>query len=122
MSQILICVALERKGKAEECKDVLYKTILFGSPILTRNILIVPDPYPKIKPYPSIRKWTVNGVIGPGQITKFYYADPMETNSELMERIMDGEFIALHGPRASGKTTRIYRTMQKLSQYSCSCF
>ncbi|CAG8719616.1 9956_t:CDS:2, partial [Funneliformis mosseae] len=74
-------------------------------------------------PYPSIRSWTTSGVISPDQRTKFYYADPAETNIELVNKILEGEFVALHGPRASGKSTRIYRTMQQLTErHNCHCF
>ncbi|UZO19174.1 uncharacterized protein OCT59_010474 [Rhizophagus irregularis] len=32
------------------------------------------------------------------------------------------EHVALHGPRASEKTTRVYRTMQQLKEHNCHCF
>ncbi|CAI2170271.1 18300_t:CDS:2 [Funneliformis geosporum] len=59
-------------------------------------------------PFPSIRSWTTNGEISPDQKSKFYYADPAETNAQLMVRILEGEFVALLGPRASENTTSLF--------------
>ncbi|CAG8648821.1 6443_t:CDS:2 [Funneliformis mosseae] len=71
----------------------------------------------------EFRSWTTSGVISPDQRAKFYYADPAETNFELVNGILKGEFVALHGPRASGKSTRVYRTMQHLTErHNCHCF
>ncbi|PKY35817.1 hypothetical protein RhiirB3_396436 [Rhizophagus irregularis] len=69
-----------------------------------------------IVPYPSIRSWATNGIISPDQRDKYYYADPAKTNTELLNSILEGKFVALHGPRSSGKTTRVYRIMQQLTE------
>ncbi|CAG8694208.1 18926_t:CDS:2 [Rhizophagus irregularis] len=52
-------------------------------------------------PYPSIRSWATNGIISPDQRDKYYYADPAKTNTELLNSILEGKFVALHGPRSS---------------------
>ncbi|RGB24234.1 hypothetical protein C1646_773377 [Rhizophagus diaphanus] len=54
-----------------------------------------------VVPYPSIRSWATNGIISPDQRDKYYYADPAKTNTELLNSILEGKFVALHGPRSS---------------------
>ncbi|PKB95932.1 hypothetical protein RhiirA5_385680 [Rhizophagus irregularis] len=54
-----------------------------------------------IVPYPSIRSWATNGIISPDQRDKYYYADPAKTNTELLNSILEGKFVALHSPRSS---------------------
>ncbi|GBC29963.2 P-loop containing nucleoside triphosphate hydrolase protein [Rhizophagus irregularis DAOM 181602=DAOM 197198] len=38
------------------------------------------------------------------------------------KNLLKDEHVALHGPRASEKTTRVYRTMQQLKEHNCHCF
>ncbi|CAG8549216.1 3722_t:CDS:2, partial [Funneliformis mosseae] len=53
------------------------------------------------------KRWEVNGAIQPNQIHDVYFVDPTEESRPLLEKIHQGQFVALHGPRVSGKFTRV---------------
>src|SRR6266542_594353 len=65
--------------------------------------------YPKDK-----RRWTVNSTIQNKMRNDVYFVDLKETNVPLLDMILRGEFVALYGARASGKSTRVYQVMEKL--------
>jgi energy-coupling factor transporter ATP-binding protein EcfA2 len=43
-----------------------------------------------------------------------YFVDPAETSRPLYNMIQKGEFVALYGARASGKSTRVDQVIVKL--------
>ncbi|KAF0425150.1 polyketide biosynthesis operon protein cyro [Gigaspora margarita] len=53
------------------------------------------------------RKWMVNSAITREERPIVYFVDLTKQNAPLFELINQGEFIALHGSRASGKSTRV---------------
>jgi hypothetical protein len=67
------------------------------------------------------RKWTINSAI----LNKFrndvYFVDLEETNVPLLDKILSGEFVALYGARASGKSTRVFQAMEKLESQGIVC-
>ncbi|KAF9172172.1 hypothetical protein BGX20_006216 [Mortierella sp. AD010] len=69
------------------------------------------------------KKWSVNSTILPRERSSVYFVDPaeIEKNRELLENIHDGKFVLMHGARASGKSTRVWRVMEQLqlSGYFC---
>ncbi|RHZ88674.1 hypothetical protein Glove_21g216 [Diversispora epigaea] len=63
---------------------------------------------------PKKRRWEVNGAIQPSIVHAVYFVDPIEESYPLLEKIQKGQFVALHGPRASGKSTRVYQIREQL--------
>ncbi|RHZ81155.1 hypothetical protein Glove_123g146 [Diversispora epigaea] len=63
---------------------------------------------------PKKRKWEVNGAIQPNIVHAVYFVDPIEENRPLIKKIQEGNLVALHGPRASGKSTRVYQIQEQL--------
>ncbi|CAG8528853.1 7476_t:CDS:2 [Racocetra fulgida] len=61
------------------------------------------------------RKWMVNSAITREEHSIIYFIDPTEQNAPLLESIHRGEFIALYGSRASGKTTRVLQLQDQLN-------
>ncbi|CAG8654767.1 4292_t:CDS:2, partial [Paraglomus occultum] len=70
---------------------------------------------------PKKRKWTVNSAITREERSIVYYADPTERNGPLLELIHRGEFVALYGPRASGKSTRVLAIQDQLRNEGFVC-
>lgn len=62
-----------------------------------------------------LKTWGVYGKLHPWP-REHFYADPMDTSDELLRVILARNFVAFHGPRASGKTTRIMRVKQVLDE------
>ncbi|PKC67992.1 hypothetical protein RhiirA1_457766 [Rhizophagus irregularis] len=50
-----------------------------------------------------------------------YFVDPLELSEPLLNNIRKGEFMALHGARATGKTTRVFRVMEQLEEEGYLC-
>ncbi|CAB4436612.1 unnamed protein product [Rhizophagus irregularis] len=71
----------------------------------------------------SRRKWTVNGALRETDWYSKYFMDPMddEQNISLLEKIFDGSLTGLYGARASGKTTRILKIINYLSEQNYIC-
>ena len=67
------------------------------------------------------RKWNTNGAIRRIQRNAAYFVDPLVLSGPLLNKIRDGEFVALHGARASGKTTRVFRVMEQLEEEDYLC-
>ncbi|RHZ83804.1 hypothetical protein Glove_87g232 [Diversispora epigaea] len=67
------------------------------------------------------KKWMVNSVITREERSIVYYADPTEWNGPLLDSIHRGEFVALHGQRASGKSTRVLSVKDKLQEECYVC-
>ncbi|CAG8788989.1 24608_t:CDS:2 [Gigaspora margarita] len=57
---------------------------------------------------PKKRKWMVNSAIMQEEHPIVYFVDSTEQNAPLLESVHRGEFVALHGSRASGKSTRLF--------------
>ncbi|CAG8636563.1 15587_t:CDS:2 [Funneliformis caledonium] len=67
------------------------------------------------------RKWDTNGAIRKAQRTGVYFVDPLTLSEPLLDRIREGEFMALYGARATGKTTRVFRVMEQLEEEGYIC-
>ena len=70
--------------------------------------------------FPFGKRWALGGKLSPWP-RDYYYVDPvkksdgpMKDRDELLQEIYKGNFVVLHGPRLSGKSTRISRIMQIL--------
>ncbi|CAG8626895.1 12054_t:CDS:2, partial [Gigaspora margarita] len=57
---------------------------------------------------PKKRKWIVNSAITQKECPIVYFVDLTKQNAPLLESINRGEFVALHGSQASGKSTRLF--------------
>ena len=50
-------------------------------------------------------------------LVPYFTIDPAPDNEKvLIPKIEKGEFVILHGPRASGKSTRVYRLKSQLEK------
>jgi len=67
------------------------------------------------------RKWTINSAIQNKFRNDVYFVDLEETNVPLLDMILRGEFVALYGARASGKSTRVFQVMEKLKSQGIVC-
>ena len=67
------------------------------------------------------RKWTVNSAIQNKFRNDVYFVDLEETNVPLLDKILSGEFVALYGARASGKSTRVFQAIEKLESQGIVC-
>ncbi|CAG8680063.1 9172_t:CDS:2, partial [Ambispora gerdemannii] len=54
-----------------------------------------------------------NGAIQPSIVRAVYFVDPTEEGRPLLEKIQEGQSVALYGPRASGKSTRVLQVQNK---------
>ncbi|PKY41195.1 hypothetical protein RhiirA4_441148 [Rhizophagus irregularis] len=90
--------------------------------VVGNNIRVVVD-VPVIVVKTSRRKWTVNGALRETDWYSKYFMDPMddEQNISLLEKIFDGSLTGLYGARASGKTTRILKIINYLSEQNYIC-
>ncbi|CAG8672688.1 7156_t:CDS:2, partial [Paraglomus brasilianum] len=64
----------------------------------------------------SKRRFLVNSAITQGKCSICYFVDLKEQNELLLKRIRAGEFIALHGPRASGKSMQALMIQEWLQE------
>ena len=67
------------------------------------------------------KKWDTNGAIRKVQRASVYFVDPLALSDSLLNNIREGEFMALHGARATGKTTRVFRVMEQLEEEGYLC-
>jgi len=67
---------------------------------------------------PKNKRWIVNSTIE-NAIRNYVYF--VETNIPLLDMILRGEFVALYGARASGKSTRVNQVMEKLKNEGIVC-
>jgi predicted AAA+ superfamily ATPase len=67
------------------------------------------------------KQWMINSAIPNAARSLYYFIDHKERNVKLLEMIEKGEFIALHGPRASGKTTRMFQIQEQLQEKGFIC-
>ncbi|KAF0517974.1 transcriptional regulator [Gigaspora margarita] len=65
--------------------------------------------------------WTVNSAIRNKVRNDVYFVDLEETNVPLLDMILRGDFVALYGARASGKSTRVFQVMEKLKSQGIVC-
>nr|CAG8434217.1 15002_t:CDS:2 [Entrophospora candida] len=70
---------------------------------------------------PNKRRWEVNGVIEPSIVHSVYFVNPTEESRPLLEKIHEGQFVALHGARASGKSTRVHQIQKQLNNEGYVC-
>ncbi|PKC55716.1 hypothetical protein RhiirA1_502660 [Rhizophagus irregularis] len=66
------------------------------------------------------RRWAVNSALMRDDRHLFYYSEP-EGNDELSSMIWKGEYVALYGARASGKSTRVQRIRELLKDEGLNC-
>ena len=63
------------------------------------------------------RKFSTNGAIRYWDSGSLFYVDPGQDNDEaLLPSIRAGAYIMFHGPRASGKTTKMFRACEQLGK------
>ncbi|CAG8624979.1 5094_t:CDS:2, partial [Paraglomus occultum] len=67
------------------------------------------------------KEWHVNSTIYPGIRPFYYYADQTERNRSLIEQIAKGQFMRMYGPRASGKSSRVWQAMEQLASLGYEC-
>ncbi|CAJ0913355.1 16617_t:CDS:2 [Entrophospora sp. SA101] len=70
---------------------------------------------------PNKRRWEVNGAIEPSIVHSVYFVNPTEESRPLLEKIHEGQFVALHGARASGKSTRVHQIQKQLNNEGYIC-
>ncbi|KYR01549.1 eukaryotic translation initiation factor 2A [Tieghemostelium lacteum] len=62
------------------------------------------------------RGFHVNGVIDYTKQNTVFYVNPLINCSDLMKSVYEGNWIMLHGPRSSGKSTRVVSLMNEISR------
>eukprot|EP01132_Coremiostelium_polycephalum_P005881 gene5881-7321_t len=64
------------------------------------------------------RSFSISGIIFPSDTYKDFYVDPqpLSDHTGLTDAVKDRKWIMLYGPRSSGKSTRIVRLMDHLSE------
>ncbi|RUP47984.1 hypothetical protein BC936DRAFT_145113, partial [Jimgerdemannia flammicorona] len=67
------------------------------------------------------KEWHVNSTIFPERRPYYYYADQTEQNQSLIEQIAKGQFVRMYGPRASGKSSRVWQAMEQLASHGYEC-
>ncbi|CAB4443594.1 unnamed protein product [Rhizophagus irregularis] len=67
------------------------------------------------------RSWAVNSTIMNEVRDSVYFVGPTEASGPLYNMIQKGEFVALYGARASGKSTRVDQAMIKLESEGYVC-
>ncbi|CAG8513272.1 10522_t:CDS:2 [Paraglomus brasilianum] len=67
------------------------------------------------------KRWTVNSAIPDAERNNVYFVDPMKESVPLLDMIRRGEFVALYGARASGKSTRTIQAMEQLIREGFIC-
>ncbi|CAB4480140.1 unnamed protein product [Rhizophagus irregularis] len=70
---------------------------------------------------PKRKKFSVNSTIMPWERENVYYVNPINQSKELIDLIHKGEYVLLHGPRASGKSTRTLQIMDYLEEEGYVC-
>ena len=63
----------------------------------------------------------VNSAIQNKMLNDVYFVDLEETNVPLLNMILRGEFVALYGARASGKSTWVFQVIEKLKSQGIIC-
>jgi hypothetical protein len=61
-------------------------------------------------------KWDTNGAIRINQRDSVYFVDPLPLSDPLLNKIREGDFVAMHGSRASGKSTRVFNVIEQLEK------
>ncbi|CAG8719209.1 14047_t:CDS:2, partial [Rhizophagus irregularis] len=67
------------------------------------------------------KKWMVNSTISNEESKLVYFIDPTESSGPLYAMIQKGEFVALYGARASGKSTRVDQAKIELESKGYVC-
>src|SRR4051794_29192241 len=67
------------------------------------------------------REWAVNSTIMNEMRNLVYFVDPAESSVPLYNMIQKGEFVALYGARASGKSTRVDQVTFELESEGYVC-
>jgi hypothetical protein len=69
---------------------------------------------------PDKRKFTTNGSIDKIGYARYFFVETTTTNKDLYRKIVAGNYIMLHGPRAVGKSTRMLQACDNMShQFNC---
>lgn len=95
--------------------------VSLGRDSLHHSINVVPIQNTRyLSHYPPKKRFTVNGAITSLTSPGYYFVDPAEENRRiLLPGIYNGAFLMLYGPRGSGKSTRVYRAIEQLSNDFC---
>ncbi|KYR00542.1 hypothetical protein DLAC_02555 [Tieghemostelium lacteum] len=80
------------------------------------NVVLKIQPITTTTIGPGKSSFSTNGAIQKEERnTKYYYLE-RNNNSILQDKVMNGDYILFHGTRSSGKTTKIFTTMDHLSK------
>ncbi|CAG8579474.1 12231_t:CDS:2, partial [Cetraspora pellucida] len=115
---------IEFLGKQDLGLENKHFDILRGQEITGRNFLslnvdeLMQD---VVITKPKKRRWEVNGAIQPNIVHAVYFVDLTEESHPLLEKIQEGQFVALHGARASGKSTRVHQIQKQLNDEGYVC-
>jgi hypothetical protein len=67
------------------------------------------------------RRWAVNSIIINEKRDTVYFVDTTETSIPLLDMTQKGEFIALYGAQASGKSLQVDQVVAKLRSEGIVC-
>ncbi|CAG8588207.1 6600_t:CDS:2 [Funneliformis caledonium] len=67
------------------------------------------------------KKWNTNGTIRKVQCAGVYFVDPLALSELLLNKIWDGEFMALYGACVTGKTIQVFKVMEQLEEEGYLC-
>lgn len=67
------------------------------------------------------KHWKPNATVHKEYRRYVYYSDQTENNRPLVDLITSGGFLRLHGPRASGKSSRMVDAMTELRKKGFKC-
>lgn len=103
----------------QEIKNVLHmKQLSLEVLVLVFKARVASAIWPILHPEPKLstpRTFSANGSITPDMREKYFFVDPSpQNNTLLLPNILKGGWILLHGPRASGKTTRVFKLFDQL--------
>ena len=78
-----------------------------------------------LEPRASIKKrkeFKVNGVIYQEERYRYYFVDRTADNQILLDHIIDGNFVRMYAPRASGKSSRVMQAIESLMELGFKCY
>ncbi|CAG8470380.1 17950_t:CDS:2 [Funneliformis caledonium] len=134
---IIIDLSLEKKEKS------ILRTHFYKNPQEINKVMCVlekcPSPEEKIEflrmsfltsddgskhqvsAVPKRKKFSINSTIMSWDRENVYYVNPLKQSGELIDLICKGDYVLLHGARASGKSTRTMQVMDDLEEKGYIC-
>jgi len=67
------------------------------------------------------KEFKPNSTVYKGLREYVYYADQRRNNATLIDTILQGSFVRMYGPRASGKSSRVVDAMIELESKGYEC-